>query len=249
MTLKDSPQQSLIPGGFAVRMSGLVDFEHGRYALKGTNAGQQTETRVIGRDRWTKVPSPLGFGAVGGKPWFHTVEKTSGLRSGLLQDLDPTEVLQSLTSKGRVISEQQVGDRSRTVVRIPADVLGQSSSSSAGDIDVTTETDPQGRIRLTSAQIKEASIGTITTEVRYDDFGIKVDVQPPPADQVQEVSELKSSTGSFSTTTGSSSPEDQKKACEQFRSFVKGRPAPTNEQERKQQAQFDEVVAKICATS
>jgi hypothetical protein len=82
----------------------------------------------------------------------------------------------------------------------------------------------------------------------YDDFGIKVDVQPPPADQVRDDSDTGSSGSVVQSTPlqGSSTPEQQKQVCDQMKAARAQMPAPTNDRERQQQARFDQALAATC---
>ncbi|MBK5307747.1 MAG: hypothetical protein JJD92_13760 [Frankiaceae bacterium] len=251
VTITNSPQPNVFKGGKVFDVTGLADFVHQRYVLTGTSAGQSIETRIIGKDRWTKIPTPVGFGDVGGKPWLHTVEKSSESAAGVFNDPDPRVLLEALTEQGTVVNTKQVGDRRQTVLRLPGGFFG-SSSSAAGDADsqVTIDIDGAGRIRRMATQMTAAELGTLTMTLRYDDFGIEVDVQPPPADEVQEAPTSGSSSSSqgFSLSP-SSSPAERAKACERIKAMVQQMPVPNTEQEKAQRAMFDQAVAATCAKS
>ena len=79
--------------------------------------------------------------------------------------------------------------------------------------DVSVDTDGEGRIRLLTTEMTLAEVGTLALTLRYDDFGVAVDVQPPPADQVEEAANLGTGSSSQQFTVGSgssASPEDRK---------------------------------------
>lgn len=249
MTLSNSANNSLLPDGEFMTMSGLADFVNGRYVLKGTGNGQSMEMRIIGKDRWMRVPIPVSFGGVAGKPWLHSVETTSQGADAAFSSVDPTVVMKALATKGTVVSTKLVGDRTRTVLRLPAHAFGQPAGLVSAEANVTVETDSDSRVRLITSEIAVKEFGTVTLSMRYDDFGIEVDVQPPPADQVRE---SQSSGGTSSSTQGfsispNSSPADRAKACERIKAMVEQMPVARTEQEKQQRALFDKAVAQACA--
>ena len=238
-------QQAGFPTG-AYRVSGPVDFVNKRAALKGTTLGQQVEIRIIGKDRWMKVPTPVGSGGIGGKPWLHSVESATDRGSALSDFPDPTEMLEQLKAEGTVLSTRQIDDGTRTVVRVPVE-NAPASFEGETHADLTVDTDGDGRIRVMKSvtTLQEVSV---TMTLRFDDFGIDVDVQPPPADQVQE-SASSSSSGSQTFSGGvssSASPEDRQRACETFKASRAQQPTPRTEQEKEQLKRFDEMVAQVC---
>jgi CO/xanthine dehydrogenase Mo-binding subunit len=136
------------------------------------------------------------------------------------------------------------------VLRLPSDAFGTSFGvqASPSTVDATVDADSDGRIRLVTSESTAEGLGTVQVTVAYDDFGIAVDVRPPPADQVQERSAPTGSSGSFSTTvTGSSSPADRQRACDQIKLFLKSRPAPQSQQEKKADEQLRQAEQQICA--
>jgi hypothetical protein len=242
ITLSGSTRPEL-PDGDLMTLSGPIDFRKNRYRLVGAFTKQPWELRGIGRDTWMKSDF---YGALGGgKPWTHSRDDMGVKGFGAAE---PTRLLAELTKKGRELSRKQVGDRTVVVIRISSDLFNTVTGAKNSPVDMTVEYDDDGRIRKMSST-QQTPFGTTTGEYRYDDFGIEVDVQPPPADQVQESASSGSSSGSVTQTvplTGTGSEADRKRACEQFRSFVKNRPAPKTDQERQQQAQFDEAIAQAC---
>ena len=89
VVVKGGQKTSVFPGGSVIDATGVADFVRGRYLLKGTSAGQSTETRVIGKDRWTKGSGLAGFGNLAGKPWMHSADSSGGGDS-VLSNPDPS---------------------------------------------------------------------------------------------------------------------------------------------------------------
>jgi hypothetical protein len=226
-------------------LSGPVDFEHQRFALKGKLGGQAVELRGIGKDRWT---TQLG---IAGKKWSHTTDDTKG---GGFEQVDPARLLDVLTSKGKQVSRQVVGDRTVFVLRVPADVLTPGASTEGGPQEVTVSVDGDGLVRSLETTVESGQSGEVKIRMSYDDFGIAVDVRPPPAEQVQEAGDVGSSGTSEQFSVGisgsgssTSSPEDRKKVCEQIKAFKAQQPAPQTAEEKARQKQFDDAMTQVCA--
>jgi hypothetical protein len=245
--------QALVPVGDLMTLSGPVDFRHNRYALTGAFQKTKAEVRGIGKDQWVHISLaaalpgfPVG-GSLSTKPWIHSVTSSTSPAS-VLQTMDPSSLLDALTTKGTTVSRRTNGDRTSTVVRIPSGALGGLDATGGRRVDVTVQSDSAGRIRLLSYDAGLPGVGTMRTSVRYDDFGIDVQVTPPPADQVQEAPTASGggiTTKHFSGTTGSS-PADRKKACTAIRAAMKQQPAPTTEQQKQAYAQFQQLAKRIC---
>jgi hypothetical protein len=251
--------QTAIPVGELMVLSGPVDFAREKFVLKGTfNGVGGIEERGIGKDRWTKYDmskSPgagLAAGVLPNAPWTHYRDNTPASDLAGVANGDPTTLLTALKSHGQVLSTSAVGDRTRTVLRLPSDAFGMTfgSALSTATVDTTVESDSDGRIRLVTTETTAPGLGTIRVTVAYDDFGVGVDVQPPPADQVQETPAVGSTgtTQQFSVGT-SSSPADRKKACDMFTRIRQQQPAPQTEQEKAQRRLMDSSIAQICAKS
>jgi hypothetical protein len=222
-----------VPSGPLMKLTGLIDFRHNAFDVTGTLGGQalgtagSVEERGIGADRWSKQSNPFG---ADGKPWVHSVEKPTGVGfAGGAQSADPAKLLDYLESKGTVVSRSTVGDITRTRLRIPADVLGSGTTNGAkvADADVTVDTDGDNLIRSVTSVTDTRGFGTIAMTMRYDDFGVEVDIQPPPADQVQEADAAPTS-GSVTGTVHSfplqpGSPEQKQQACTALR-FLENQP-------------------------
>jgi hypothetical protein len=252
--------QTAIPAGELMVLSGPVDFTHEKFVLKGTfNGVGGIEERGIGKDRWTKydLSKSAGSGLAAEllpnrKPWTHYTDNTPPADLAGFGNGDPTTLLTTLKSKGEVVSSSEVGDRTRTVLRLPADAFGVSFGSAphSSTVDTTVDSDSDGRIRLVTSETTAEGLGTIRVSVAYDDFGVGVEVQPPPTDEVQETPAVGSSGTSQQFSVGSSSsPADRKKACEMFKRIRAQQPAPQTDQEKVQRRLLDSSIAQICANS
>jgi hypothetical protein len=189
-------------------------------------------------------------------PWTHYTDNTAAGDLASIGNSDPTTLLTALKSKGDVLSTSQVGDRTRTVLRLPSEAFGMTFGSAprSSTVDTTVDSDSDGRIRLVTTETTAEGLGTMRVSVAYDDFGVGVDVQPPPADQVDETPAVSTSGMSqqFSVGTsgsGTSSPADRKKACDMFKRVREQQPAPKTDQEKAQRAQIDQIIAQACAKS
>jgi hypothetical protein len=248
MSVKGAAKELQIPSGGLLSLTGLADFQHGRYVLRGTNGGMVVELRVIGADHWMKVPAAAGFGNVGGKPWIHSTEKQPRNSDGIFGSLDPAVVLDALKAHGTVLSTSQVGDRTRTVLRLSAKSFG----SLAADVEpvATVDTDSDGRVRTIRTELTMPPMGTVALTMSYDDFGIDVKVTRPPADQVQEAPTVTGGgiqTQHFSTTTGAS-PADRKKACAAIKTATARQPKPTTDEQKRAYARFQQLTKQICGS-
>jgi hypothetical protein len=237
-------------GGDQYTLSGPVDFQGRRFALKGSFGGRSFEMRGIGKDRWT---TPLGLvgktqPGLAGKEWLHGTGPSTGF--GGFDQIDPTKLLDVLTKNATQESSKVVGDRTLLTLRVPANVLGDASDRS-GPLDVTISVDSDRRVRLLTTTLVKigASSPDVTATLAFDDFGMAVDVKPPPPDKVAEEADLSRSAEQQGFSVGpSSSTADRQKACAQFASFKKQRPAARTEQEKQQLAQFDEMMKQICGS-
>lgn len=228
--------------GSTFTLHGPVDFAHSSYLLTGSFGGAPMEMRGIGRDRWTKG----GGLAFGGKPWVHSTESVPTQLSSTTQ---PVVLLQNLMEKGKQLSSHRDGDRTTLVLRVPEGVL--SGIAVQKDlVDVTVSVDEDDLIRRLSYRVSDGG-STVRLTLAYDEFGIDVNVSPPPADQVQESGSLGGGVQTeehFSTTTGSS-PADKKRACDMIRAVLKQQPTPTNEQQKAAYEQFKKIEQQVCAKS
>jgi hypothetical protein len=161
-------------------MAGVVDFARERYVLRGSFAGQETEVRGIGADQWSRTQN---LGGLRGKPWTHITrvdEPGQGISAA-----EPVRLLDELTAVGNELSRSRDGDRTVIVVRAPRSVLGSPDDDALADIRV--EVDRDGRIRRLDMPADEKREAVSVT---YDDFGVAVDVSPPPPTEVAEWSDV-----------------------------------------------------------
>jgi hypothetical protein len=234
------------PNGRIFDITGLVDFHHNAFEMKGTFDGASMgmtstfEERVIGRDHWRK--ESFNVGSNSGKPWVHSMVTTSGGALADARTADPSQMLNLLTSKGTVLSRTTDGDGTKTVVRLPASELGSASPAlKDARVDVTMESDSDGRIRVVTTAMDAAGLGTTVTSIRYDDFGIAVHVEPPPADQVEEAGAAAFHTGPLQTSEHFSSTVPSQQACAALKQFDQ-QPKPTDPGQRKA---FDDLLAMM----
>lgn len=154
--------------------TGLVDFAHHASVLLARGPFGVSETRQIGLDMWVKTP---GFAIAAGKPWTHSVRRAKSSSSLSFASPDADEVLTTLRTRGKLT---RVG---------PAEVRGEATSEYTARIDKAQEVevfvDDQGRARRFRVTITLPS-GPVTLQQDLFDFGVAVDVTPPPADQVAE---------------------------------------------------------------
>jgi hypothetical protein len=230
-----------ITGG-SFTLGGPVDFANNRYRLVGSIGGFPIEMRGIGMDRWTKG----GGLAVGAKPWVHSTESAPERLASASQ---PVVLLRSLVDKGKQLSSRRDGDRSTLVLRVPEGVLS-GIADQTDLVDVTVSVDGNDLIRSLTYETA-ASGPSARLTMRYDDFGVGVDVQPPPADQVREDGDVGSGSGVVQSVplNGSSSPEQRQAACDLFRRIREQQGAPKTEQETAQRKMLDSSIADICAKS
>jgi hypothetical protein len=167
-------------------------------------------------------------------------------------DVDPSRLLDRLTEQGTQISRKEVGDRTVFVLRVPADVLGSSGTPAGAKATVSVSVDSADRVRTLTMDATPGDPGSqVSMTIGFDDFGVPVDVRPPPAGDVGEIADLsktfeESSPGSFSGSIGGSA-ADKKRACDAFRAATKKQPTPTNEQQRQAYEQFRKLEQQVCA--
>ena len=178
------------------KISGLIDFEKRRYALKGSYLSQAYETRGIGKDVWVKQPT------LPGKSWLHMTDTSSSTgSSSSFTSFDPAEMLDALTKQAVTQSSHREGDRTIINLRVRGGVL-DSSEDRTSLHDVTVTVDDQDRVRRLETSEDMGELGRARFTLTFDDFGTAVDVRPPPADQVGEFADLLSNNGPLGTSEG-----------------------------------------------
>jgi hypothetical protein len=224
--------------------SGPVDFERHRFALKGRFGGTDSEMRGIGNDRWVLQPG------LPGKKWVHSTESEGDTG---FEQIDPAKLLGVLTSKGTELSRKVDGDRTVFVLKVPANVLspgGTGQDEAAPDV-LTVTVDASNRVRVLTTTLDQGAPGSVSVKLRmaYDDFGIDVDVQPPPSDQVQEQSDLfgTGSSSSGQSQTFSSQLGSNPEACAAFAKQERDWLARIPESKRAEMRKVFEQMKSACA--
>jgi hypothetical protein len=180
--------------------TGEVDLAHARGVLQGNTLGGGTyEIRWIGRHFYlhsTVTPSP-GATPTSGK-WIESGPGTEDTVSvdpltGFLFTADPLASLRSSPATAVMEGHETVRGVATTHLRVTLDLAAlatrlRSLGYTVDDPGRATEpadlwVDAQGRLRrMTSPGRSDGATGTITLELF--DYGVQVDVQPPPADQI-----------------------------------------------------------------
>jgi len=204
--------------------TGEIDLAHARGAVQGDTPGVGAyEIRWIGRH--TYVHSPMlstPHGAQSSRSWIESGPGTDDAVSvdpltGFLFTADPLAVFRSSAARVVTIGHETVRGVATTHVRMTLDLAAltarlRSQGYTVDDPGRATEpadlwVDAQGRLRrMTSLGRSGGATGTITLELF--DYGVRVDVQPPPADQIvhgQSSSSSGSSSASSSATSSTTS--------------------------------------------
>jgi hypothetical protein len=172
--------------------------------ITGSGGGtKEIEIRVIGRTVYARVP---GVGTPD-KPWIETDASTFGAQSGSFGSSDPTQFIDFLKGVSSGIkdegddtvrgdhttelafridlrkAEAKLGSDQRQAVEQAIQQLGTSTLPAHAWID------DQGRLRRMSFSFdihQNGKSANIDITLELFDFGVKVDVQPPPASQVSQ---------------------------------------------------------------
>ena len=172
-----------IAGEVGFQLSGPVDFARDRYALSGTIGGRAYEMRGIGPEQWTR--QELG---PTGDTWIH-MSLPESYRADGMTGAEPSRMLELLTREGEQLSRRIEGDRTVLVIRILRSELSSSDADQEEEkVDVTVEIDDEQRVRRLA--FDPSASGEAATTITYDDFGVEVDVQPPPPGEVAEMPDL-----------------------------------------------------------
>ncbi|MFL5797518.1 MAG: LppX_LprAFG lipoprotein [Actinomycetota bacterium] len=171
-----------------------------------TGSGQapkQLEIRVIGTKVYAMVP---GLGS-SDKPWIETDASTFGAQSGSFGSSDPSQFLDYLKGASNNIRDEgddtvrgvhtrklgvqldlrkavaSLGEQQRQAVEQAIQQLGTSS------IPAEVWIDGQGRLRKMEFSLhlqKGGQQADISLSLEMFDFGVQVNVQPPPRSQVSQ---------------------------------------------------------------
>jgi hypothetical protein len=198
MTLDMSAIAQLLGGG----KKGNPSDWHADVVLDGTNAKDIVE--------YMRLPV-LSKQLPGGKPWVKIdlnklgdikgIDVTTLLQSAGQQD--PTQALQLLESVGDVkeVGSEQVGgvDTTHYTGTIDPQKVAEKSgvaglgpvlaASGAQSIPIDVWIDGDGYVRKLQESVKGTS-ANVQIEALLSDFGTKVDVTPPPADQTTDLAAL-----------------------------------------------------------
>jgi hypothetical protein len=226
--------QASLPAGVALpkdpHLSGVVDFAHRRFALRGNLTGIQMEQRGIGQDRWERI---------GNGTWEHSTETSS---DDSFDQVDPSRLLAKLTSKGKTLSTERHGDRTVFRIQVPPDVLTGENPGGASTV-ARVEADSDQRVRELTFTEGPPGGPSLAFTMTFDDFGVDADIRPPPADQVVEAPKP-GATGSQGevSITGSATPMPPEQACRAVATVEQQRASMTDEQ---QQKAFDQLLVEL----
>lgn len=183
-------------------ISGVVDFagHSGRFTTKLLGKGT-TEIRIVRGSSYVHLPAAVTGKLSTLKPWLRTSTTSTGA-SG-----DPTRILGFLQAAGsvRTVGTDTVRGTSTTHYRGTVDVSKLAAASGSASAAATVKkfygstgvpvdiwVDDAGRARRIRSTYPAPRIGgtpgatkgTISTSTDVYDFGVPVDVQAPPQDQV-----------------------------------------------------------------
>jgi hypothetical protein len=193
----------------------------------GASFGASTvETVIDGQQIYVKLPPGV---LPGGTPWFKLDLAAAGRQGGinlgslsqLQQQADPTQILAYLkgaTDDAREVGEEDVRGESTTHyrseidLRRAADSLPAESRPAIEEAIATLGTstfpldawiDDGGRLRRMEFSVDPDGTGPSapgSVQMELFDFGVPVNVQPPPANQVTDITQLLQG-GTVPTTT------------------------------------------------
>jgi hypothetical protein len=202
--------------------TGTIDLAHARGAVQGNTPGIGAyEIRWIGRHTYVHSPmlaAPTGAHATS-RAWIESGAGTDDAVSvdpltGFLFTADPLALFRSSAARAVTLGHETVRGVTTTHVRVTLDLAAltarlRSEGYTVDDPGRATEpadlwVDAQGRLRrMTSLGRSGGATGPITLELF--DYGVRVDVQAPPADQIVH-GESSSSSASSSASSSTSTP-------------------------------------------
>ena len=199
--------------------SGVVDLAHQSYDITTSNTEQDggpppglppsggivtTEQVVVGPDLWIKSPLSSRMGGAPNKPWLH-VKRPAGHYAPSPTGVDPSTLLDSLKAHGTsrsVGSEPIRGIPTTHYMFVPATPPTTNEFYRQSSTHVWV--DDHGLVRQLKFTVRLAAspdnqpptpAQTLVQTMQFYDFGTRVSIQPPPADQVAEMAQ--SGNGSF----------------------------------------------------
>ena len=160
--------------------------------------GAQAEVRKIGTDMWIRLRGPVPTMLGGTGDWMHLAAADLPAESSfnILPGGDPAGIrtmVAAMTGIKRTGPHTFAGtvDLARSP-KYSAETL-KALGARASFVPFTATTDAQGRLVALTVDLASIASGAGQLTTRFSDFGVAVDVEPPPADATTEVpSELKS---------------------------------------------------------
>ena len=239
MTFDGLPVPEGTPSSSLVTLTGVVDFVREAMLLRGSIAGQTVEIRALGKDSWQRT-----VGRSDAK-WEHSTTENDDE----FARIDPTTLLTALTAAGETLGTTRQGDRTVFRMRVPSDFFNETAPAE-GLMDVRVTVDPDGLVRELVFVADQGDGVRVTSAMTFDDFGVAVDVRPPPAGQVvtrPSGSDSGSGTGELHSevTVGGTAPSmPPEQACAMLASLQQQADAETQEAMAPMLAELREQCAK-----
>ena len=166
--------------------TGVMDPKTRMVEMTMDMGGQQNmELRALGDDFYMRMP-----GLTGDK-WMHIdiTKYSDSANLNFMPDGDPGSAAKTMEN---IVDVKQTGDGryAGTIDMTKAEGANAAAAALLGDgaraVPFTASVDPQGR--LTSFEVDMSVVNSAAGKLSttYSDFGVAVNVQRPPADQVQE---------------------------------------------------------------
>ena len=190
--------------GTQILMSGpaVIDGSSSSMDLTVTTPTAKEEVELVDKVIYLKLPADAMAKAGVSTPWIKlgggTDPLSQALSGGLdqmAQNNDPTKVLDQISKYGKITRTQQttlngqpvthygiVLDGKKMAADLPADLASQVPATTDLDLWINADHLP---VQVVS------SAGDLYVTVKYSNWGEKVDVQAPPANQVTDAATLK----------------------------------------------------------
>jgi len=212
---------AITSGAFTVTADGVADSASHTARMTVDAPGWKADVVLDRATVYLKLPPALAKLVPGGKPWVELdlaqLSKLKGVDLAQLLQLagqqDPTQALQLLQSVGdvREAGREQIGGVDTTKYsgtldpqKIAATFSGSGLATilrhvGATPIPVTVWIDGDGFVRKLDESDHTAA-ADVEIEATLSDFGVNVDVTPPPADQTTDLAALLGRTRSCCST-------------------------------------------------
>ncbi|GAA3430492.1 hypothetical protein [Kutzneria kofuensis] len=182
----------------------LLDGANTQLDLKSSADSGDSEVRVVGPAVYLSLPAEARTKAGIGTPWLKLggddplSKSLSGGLAQIAQQNSPTAVLDQLAKAGKItrtwqatLNGQPVTHYALVVDETKAGVAAKLPADLAAKLPKTADVD----IWLNKEQLPVQVVTTVgdllTSTVHYTNWGTKVDVAAPPADQVTDAATLK----------------------------------------------------------